>query len=1103
MRQLIREDVWKRGLRYQAEGGVQMIVEAESHVLAHVRESEGANHEVRVEKVPGRDKIQAFCACPIGYACKHVAAVLIELGQGHGSGPMPAAQKKDPLTAWLDGWEDAQTVGRARRDEPSRPSEMYSSERFVAYLLESKGTRPRQLVVGSYLARRQPMSQRAIADRRVSLEAIGGGAGGARNDAVRHADRRLWFELGQSAAAVQAIRPGEPTLPMLGPRAITNLEALVKSRNCFWESFEAPLSWGPRRQGKLRWRVLPNAEQELELGLEGVDGEAALLLPVSPPHYCLPETGEIGALDLDALGERDPALVDFGFKLGAERGEGIDKQLAKRLKTLDLPSPHLVERTKTKKPKVRLRISAIPELPDVRMGSDEIDLEAHKMDRFELAFDYGKGEPIPAHSDEVLIKAGRGNKVQIRPRDESFERECHERLSSRGLSYHAADGSYYPYDRAAWRRLVAMGLDAWKRKGWTVDVEPEANLAKAVVDVLEVGDLFAAFEAMEDADWTTVGLEVEVEGRRVSLLPAIITGIRRGELTPDGILAADGGVLLELPDGGYVRLAVERLQKVLDLLIELFDENWELDEMGRLIVPNHERPRLVPLCELPFEARPQLRDLLEGLADFERVEEVKPPRGLRAELRSYQQTGLNWLAFLRKHGFGGILADDMGLGKTLQCLSHILREKQARRLDRPTLVVAPRSVLTNWSREAARFTPRLDVAVWHGVGRSALGKPEDWDIVITSYATLCRDEALLTCEWHYVVLDEAQAIKNPRSKTAQAACQLHSRHRLCLTGTPVENNLLELWSLFHFLMPGYLGDKEGFGRRYRKPIEREGNEEVMQALSSRIAPFVLRREKVDVLEDLPSKTEIVEWVSLEGEERDLYETLRLAVEKKVRDELKRRGLMRSQIYILDALLKLRQCCCHPQLVDLPRAKTIGSSGKLDRLMDRLDAFVAAGRRVLVFSQFVSMIRLIEAELDERDYGYLTLTGRTRKRQQLVDRFQAGEAPVFLISLKAGGTGLNLTAADVVIHYDPWWNPAVERQATDRAYRIGQDKPVTVYKLVVEGSVESKILDLQARKAALAEGVQSGAKLHGGALTAQDLDVLLAPLAGGDSEEDEE
>jgi superfamily II DNA or RNA helicase len=1065
-------------MRYHAEGGVQVIIQADAHVIMHVRESEGANHEVRVERIPGRDKIQAFCDCPIGYACKHVAAVLIDLGQGNGSGPLPAAKKKDSLSAWLDAWEDAQTVGRRLAEHDSRlPAR--SSQRFVAFLLESKGTKPRQLVAGSYLARRQPRSQRAIADRKVSLEPVGSTAAvQGRAEGVQHDDRRLWFELGQSVAAIQALRPGEPTLPLIGPRAISNLEALVRTDRCFWENFDSPLKWGPPRVGKMRWRVLPNAQQLLELGIEGGGDEAAVLLPVSPPHYCLPETGEIGPLDLDALGDRDPAMVDFGLKLAAESGGGVDKDMAARLKKLALPTPHKVERAKPKKPKVLLRIAPIPEDATTRTGSGEEEPEAHKMDYFELAFDYGQGEPVAAHSDEALIKKGRGNTVKIHPRDEQFERSCHELLSSRGLSYTSAAGAYFPYDRAAWRRLVAMGVDVWKKKGWKLDLDPKANLAQAVVDVLEVGDLFAAFDSHEDADWTTLGLEVEVEGRRVSLLPAIITGIRRGELTPDGLLATDGGVLLELPEGGYVRLAVERLQKILDLLIELFDENWTLDDQGRLMVPNHERPRLVPLTDLPFEAKPDLRELLEGLADFERVEEVKPPRGLKAELRTYQQTGLNWLAFLRKHGFGGILADDMGLGKTLQCLSHLLREKQARRMDRPALIVAPRSVLTNWSREAARFTPRLKVAVWHGVGRSALGKPEDWDMVITSYATLCRDEALLNCEWHYVVLDEAQAIKNPRSKTAQAACRLASRHRLCLTGTPVENNLLELWSLFNFLMPGYLGDKESFGRRYRKPIEREGNEEVMQALSKRIAPFVLRREKVDVLDDLPAKTEIVEWVSLEGDERDLYETLRLSVEKKVRDELKRRGLMRSQIYILDALLKLRQCCCHPQLVDLPQAKTIGSSGKLDRLMDRLDNIVAAGRRVLVFSQFVSMIRLIEAELDERDYGYLTLTGRTRKRQQLVDRFQKGEVPVFLISLKAGGTGLNLTAADVVIHYDPWWNPAVERQATDRAYRIGQDKPVTVYKLVVEGSVESKILELQARKAALAEGVQSGAKLHG-------------------------
>ena len=371
------------------------------------------------------------------------------------------------------------------------------------------------------------------------------------------------------------------------------------------------------------------------------------------------------------------------------------------------------------------------------------------------------------------------------------------------------------------------------------------------------------------------------------------------------------------------------------------------------------------------------------------------------------------------------------------------------------------------------------------------------DRLLTTYALLPKDLSHFKgLKLHVLILDEAQYIKTPGSKAAQAARQLEARQRLCLSGTPLENHLGELWSLFHFLLPGWLGDAKAFNRDYRVPIERQGNDERLQHLNARIKPFLLRRTKEQVATELPAKTEMIHWVELSDAQRDVYETMRLAMDQKVRAEITRKGVARSQIIILEALLKLRQVCCDLRLINSQASTARGAhSGKLTSLMEMLEELLAEGRRVLLFSQFTSMLRLIEAELQHRGIAYALLTGETRDRRAPVHDFQSGQLQIFLISLKAGGVGLNLTAADTVIHYDPWWNPAAENQATDRAYRIGQEKPVFVYKLITRGTVEEKIQQLQQEKSALAAGVLDGRQAGDWRLAAEDIDALFAPLPG--------
>jgi len=438
----------------------------------------------------------------------------------------------------------------------------------------------------------------------------------------------------------------------------------------------------------------------------------------------------------------------------------------------------------------------------------------------------------------------------------------------------------------------------------------------------------------------------------------------------------------------------------------------------------------------------------------------------------------------------------MGLGKTVQTLALLAERHLAEPSDRPSLLVAPTSLLSTWRREAERFAPALKLLILHGADRHRrFAEIDGHHLVVTTYPLLHRDhERLAAHPWELVVLDEAQAVKNPASGGAKHIRTLKGRMRLALTGTPMENNLDELWALFDWLVPGLLGDRKAFRTRFRNTIEKHGDRGAQARLNDLVRPFVLRRTKDAVLAELPAKTEITEWVRLGNRQRTLYETIRAAMDQRVRAAIAAKGLAASRITILDALLKLRQVCCDPALLPADEGAEAVESAKRARLVEMLDELVAEGRRVLVFSQFTRMLDLIETDLRAHGWDFARLTGETKDRESVVAGFQKGDVPIFLISLKAGGVGLTLTAADTVILYDPWWNPAVERQAMDRAHRIGQTKPVFVHKLVVEGAVEAAIAELQAKKQALADALFEGPGDGPLALTEDDLAALFRPLA---------
>lgn len=634
--------------------------------------------------------------------------------------------------------------------------------------------------------------------------------------------------------------------------------------------------------------------------------------------------------------------------------------------------------------------------------------------------------------------------------------------------------------------------------GFRLDFSPEFP-----VELLKAPDQWRVDVATRGhGKWFELGLGLEVDGQRIELLPILRRLLADPNFPrfPAPNEPPNSVWLAPLDERRHVPLSLDRLRALLRVLESTIASQASGDQLRLKRSQADLLDEFETIPDLHWHGRERIAAERERLRDLasEARSTREPAPGFLATLRGYQQEGLAWLGFLGEAGLGGVLADDMGLGKTVQVLAHIWTERCEGRLKKPVLIVAPTTLVANWRNEARRFAPQLRVLVLHGPDRErGFEHIPEFDLVISTYPLLSRDRIpLKRHSFGLLVLDESQFIKNTRTQAAKVVRELKADRRLAMTGTPLENHLGELWAQFDAVEPGLLGEDAVFTRFYREPIEEEGNVNALQRLNRRVAPLMLRRRKEDVLKDLPPKTEILRPVELEAAQAALYESIRLAQHARVREAVEIHGAGQSGVVVLDALLRLRQVCCDPRLLKIEgiEEQTANTpSAKLERLLEMLDGLVAAKRRVLVFSQFTSMLGLIKAALTERGIEHLLLTGQTQNRAEVVDQFQAGEVPVFLISLKAGGVGLNLTAADTVIHYDPWWNPAAEDQATDRAYRIGQDKPVFVYKLICSGTVEERIRALQTRKSALADAVLEGgttATLH---FDDAEIDELFAPL----------
>ncbi len=682
----------------------------------------------------------------------------------------------------------------------------------------------------------------------------------------------------------------------------------------------------------------------------------------------------------------------------------------------------------------------------------------------QLLFDYdGAALPFDSHSRGLH----QPDQKRYLRRDTAAEQGAIQTLNDLGLK---PGQERYGQPKPGWevapKKLPGVVRELVKA-GWRVEAEGKAFRRASGM----------RSEFSSGVDWFELHAAADYDGVEV-LLPELLKAVQRGDQ------------MVALSDGSFGLLPEDFLEKY-GLLTRLGRAQgdhvrFSASQAGLLDVLLAARPE-IRVDEIFARARVELRS-------FEGIQPAAQPEGFQGQLRGYQCEGLAWMYFLQRLGFGGCLADDMGVGKTPQVLAMLetrreLREQKSTAIG-PSLVVVPRSLIYNWEQEAARFTPRLRVLDHTGVGREKdAASFADYDLILTTYGTLRRDVALLQeYRFDYVILDEAQAIKNEKSESAKAVRLLQANHRLALSGTPIENHLGELWSLFEFLNPGMLGVASSFrvaGVGLRNP-----DEETRQLLARALRPFVLRRTKAQVVKELPEKTEQTIYCELDATQRKLYDDLREHYRQSLLGRIESEGMAKSKMHILEALLRLRQAACHPGLLDPKRANQ--SSAKFEALIPQLTEVLAEGHKALVFSQFTSLLAILRQQLDGARMAYEYLDGKTQNRQACVERFQGDpDCKLFLISLKAGGLGLNLTAAEYVFLLDPWWNPAVEAQAVDRAHRIGQSRPVFAYRLIARGTVEEKVLELQKSKRDLADAIIGEDNRLVSNLKREDLELLLS------------
>jgi superfamily II DNA or RNA helicase len=833
----------------------------------------------------------------------------------------------------------------------------------------------------------------------------------------------------------------------IGPRDFTNLLQIHAGKPIAVEG----------EQGRMMVNTVPLASI-LKLDMDSRSGELTLAV-----HNELPVSGAAAALFYIIAGKT-------GWVFGAGQFWPLEKLLPIPFQPLyaqpvNIPRSAVLRFMNTELPLLMQHMPVAAEFsPD--MFSLEPDEPRFRLEvrgspaslAAVLYAEYGAITVVAGKPDPVdpLAVADPEDVFRYLTRNPEREQQALQRVKAFGFDGERGDALTPVVGEREVLNVLGSGVHALRRLGWKVEftgsVQPFMDSLESAMPVVHVQD-------DAGAGWFDVGFAFE-DGQGQSLSES---DIQRALLKGDSFIRKDGRTILL--DSGAIESAR-------DIFADCASGEGARAGTFRLdgVYAAYIKSSLDALEGIDVEARPEWLEKIRGQESGRLVLEpaVLPP-DLEQAMRPYQKEGVAWLRFLEQNQFGGILADDMGLGKTLQALAWLgLARRHAPAEGKPALIVCPSSLVDNWAEESARWTPRLRVIVMSGGERHAkwsdLGEA---DIVVTSYALLRRDiELLATLDFAAVVLDEAQHIKNRSTQNAQATKRLKAVHRLVLTGTPIENSVADLWSIMDFLMPGYLGPYERFRLGYEAPIAQGGEaaEAAQLKLRRKLRPFMLRRLKQDVAKDLPPKIEKLATCVMTRDQQLVYKNLLQASQRKISDLVARNGFQRSRMEILVTLLRLRQTCCHLELLKLKDLDSQYPSGKLDLFFELLDEAIDGGHRVLVFSQFTSMLAILKRELEKLGLTYSYLDGSTQNRLAVVKEFNTNRSiPVFLISLKAGGTGLNLTGADMVIHFDPWWNPAVEAQATDRAHRIGQKRTVYSLKLITKDTVEEKVLAMQRRK----------------------------------------
>jgi superfamily II DNA or RNA helicase len=1074
--------------------------------------------------------VRSICSCPVGYNCKHVAAVLIHWQQTQensqirtpptsktnlSSVPSPAPKSLAvPVQNWLRA-VNQHSAAPPKVDDRSDNYPTTVKDRLLYILTPDqpefkvdifKG-RINAAGTGLTASRRRYDPMRALSDlsppqfiRRIDIDLISA-----------LAKAKLW-ETHYSYNLPNLFRP-------VGQSALALIEHLCSTgRLLVTQDADTSLNWSEQTpEIQLAWHMHSTGSQRL--GFETLSGDKVELRALEGATLWIDTVkGQIGALSepipLEVL-----RVVKSAPYVSPSDAAALALELPQTIASLNLPKPHIAR---------QLRRQAESRVARLTLGAGGAQeggyywLPEVTMPAISLRFFYDGHEVDKTDQEPQFLE---GAAVITLSRDKEWEAACRERLSAAGAlalehmkifrpmkSLSQYDYVFSPEERNideedtlieqdildfAFRTVPQLRRDGWEiieTASWPYRLSQES----ATISVATQREAGAAFQGN---DWFSLGFQVELGGRNIDVAPVIaafLTQIRASwTAVPDldtlTSYLEDQPVYLDRGKAGYVLLNLAPLAPLLHLVLNNFAE------LGALHPSDAEVARLAEEAlagsSVRFSDKAGILPLARSLKALADAETFSPPKGLNAELRPYQAYGAAWMGSLLEAGFGAVLADDMGLGKTIQVLALLQARREAGETG-PALLIVPTTLLHSWQTQAAQFTPELRVTILHGSNRAqmrvdALGA----DLVVSTYPLMVRDiDWFADREWPVVILDEAQTLKNPASQMAKCLRKIPAKGRLGLTGTPLENSLQDLWTLTDWINPGLLGDRKSFQKTFRTAIEKQGDRAAQARLNRRLRPFMLRRTKESVASELPPKTEILERVELPKQQQALYESVRSIMDKRVREAISSRGLAASRITVLDALLKLRQVCCDPSLIKTNTAASVAESAKRARVRALLAELVAEGRRVLVFSQFVEMLQLIENDLTDAGIAYLKLTGQTQNRADVLEAFAQGKAPVFLLSLKAGGVGLTLTEADTVILYDPWWNPAVERQAMDRTHRIGQDKPVFVHRLVAVGTVEEKILDMQARKQALADALFSDELSDSGPLldeaTIQD---LFAPI----------